>query len=102
MGLLIGLKAVQQLCKSGTNRAEINIELFQLVVSKARAKQTHTWGRGAGGEELSDSVSEVAQQPMFPVLCSGYVHLQSSRARFKRRSGKVLSAQQSSAGWQTG
>lgn len=93
---------MQQLCKSGTNRSEINIEHFQLVVSKARAKQTHTSGHGAGGEELSDSVSEVAQQLMFPVLCSGYVHLQGSRARFERRSGKVLSAEQSSAGWQTG
>ena len=71
MGLLIGRKAVQQLCKSGTNRAEINTELLHLVASNARAKQAHALCCGVREEELSPSPAKVTEQRVSPFLCSG-------------------------------
>lgn len=71
MGLLIGGKALQQLCKSGTNRAEINTEFLQLVVSNASAKRAHASYRGVREEELSSSPAKVTEQQAPPFLWSG-------------------------------
>lgn len=71
MGLLIGGKALQQLCKSGTNRAEINTEFLQLVVSNASAKRAHASYRGVREEELSGSPAKVTEQQAPPFLWSG-------------------------------
>lgn len=61
---------MQQLCKSGTDRAEINTELLQLVVSNARTKQAHAWYRGVREEELSGSPARVTEQQALPFFRS--------------------------------
>lgn len=48
--------------KIGSNGAEINTQLLQLVVSNARGKQAHARYHGVRGEELSISPAKVSQQ----------------------------------------
>lgn len=48
--------------KIGSNGAEINAGLLQLVVSNVRAKQAHVWYHRVRGEELSISPAKVTQQ----------------------------------------
>lgn len=57
MGLLIGGKALQQLCKSGTNRAEIDKHrVFTAGGEQCECKVSPRflpWGQGRGAERLS-------------------------------------------------
>lgn len=59
---------MQQLCKSGTNGAEINTEHLQLLVSNERAKRAHAPYHGVGEEELSSSPAKVTEHRLSSAL----------------------------------